>query len=488
MIFKKFLISILLFGLGFSAHAEPLNTGNLGSFEGPNQKQVSYRRGNFSVSLKKANLKQALQFLGNAADINLLVPEGLVDGEVSLNLNNIDLMSALKVLMKTNGLDFAVENNIVRVGPAAEFKQDEDFLTSTVRLKYATSAELENSVKPLLTQKGKVISDSRTNTITIKDLPDNVSVIKQMIQVIDIQDAQVLIQAKIVQVSTDFLRDIGVQWGVDNTTSGSSVRTGGLPVSVGTDDFGQAINVNLPATTPTSGIGLLLGRFANFQIDFQLTAAEEKGDIRIVSKPAIVTSNGQPANIRSGETLLVKTLGSTAGESGELKEIKTGVELKVTPQISIDDQIKLTINATTSLADFSRQVDGVPIIVDNVAETTVLVRDKETTVIGGLLQLQKQRGKKGVPYLSRIPLLGSLFKSRFRSNKNTELMIFIKPTIVRKMPVKIGYPYPDNPETAAEPKSWPSISMEEPKELKKRRKQQKQAGVIENKSTNKYSR
>ncbi len=486
---KKILILILLLLTSevFAQKTASLNTGSVGSFSTSDRKSISHRQGRFNVSFKGADLKDALRFIAKTANVNILIPEDLGQATVTVNLNSIDLMESLNVILKTNGLDYVVEGNIVRVGKANEFKSEEDVLTSTIRLKYATAKELEPTIKELLGESGKIISDPRTNTLTIKDATQNVQVVKQMIQVIDIQDAQVLIQAKIVQVNTDFLRDIGIQWGVNNTGSSDNVQIGGLPTSIGTNDFGNAINVNLPASSPTSGLGLLLGRFGNFQIDFQLTAAEERGDIRIVSKPSIVTSNGKAANIRSGETLYIKTLGSTAGESGELKEIRTGVELAVTPQISIDNQVKLNISAETSLADFSRTVDGIPVIVDNKATTTVLVRDGETTVIGGLLQLQKTKGQTSTPFLSRIPLLGNLFKEKLRKEKNIELMVFIKPQIIKHIPVKIGYPYPDDPEHAAEPMMWPSISMVD--ETKKKKKSTKTSSneVRSNTNYNKYS-
>ncbi|MBI2337514.1 MAG: hypothetical protein HYU97_12215 [Deltaproteobacteria bacterium] len=475
---RLFLMAILLWlpASSFSQTLGQLNTGNVGSYQINDRHYVSHRQGKYNLAFKAADLKETLRFIAKAADINMLIPEEMAGGTVTVNLSSIDLLDAIGVILRTNGLDYVVEGNIVRVGRAEEFKTDEDLLTSTVRLKYATAKELVAPVKELLSQKGKVISDDRTNTITIKDIPISVEVVKQMIQVIDIQDAQVLIQAKIVQVNTDFLRDIGIQWGAGNTGFGDKVQTTGLGTSIGKTDSGTGLNVNLPASSATSGIGLLLGRFANFQVDMQLTAAEQAGDIRIVSKPSIVTSNGKAANIRSGETLLIKTLGSTAGQAGELKEIKTGVELQVTPQISIDNQVKLTISATTSLADFSRLVDGIPIIIDNQASTTVLVRDGETTVIGGLLQLQKQKGKKSVPYLSRIPLLGGLFRQKLRKDKDVELMVFIKPTIIRRMPVKMGYPYPEDPEHAAEPNAWASHSMVEDS-MKKKKKPKKDSST-----------
>ncbi|MBI2341915.1 MAG: type II and III secretion system protein [Deltaproteobacteria bacterium] len=195
-------------------------------------------------------------------------------------------------------------------------------------------------------------------------------------------------------------------------------------------------------TSPTSGVGLLIGSLAGgTSIDVQITAAEQKGDLDIISEPTIVTSNGVSANIRSGETIYVKTTGditiggtgssstSTTGGSG-LQEVETGIELTVTPQISVDNFIKLSINTKTSQLDFTRTVDGIPVIIDSNATTSVVVRDGETTIIGGMAKLTGSKTRRNVPLLSRIPLLGNLFKSRAKYRQNKELMIFIKPTIV----------------------------------------------------------
>jgi type IV pilus assembly protein PilQ len=196
----------------------------------------------------------------------------------------------------------------------------------------------------------------------------------------------------------------------------------------------------LPATNPTSGIGLLIGTLAGgTNIDVQLTAAEQKGDAHIIAEPSIVTSNGVPAKIRSGETLLIKTTGDlnigAAGVSGDtgLHQIDTGVMLTVTPQISGGNYVKLKINAETSQPDFSRMVDNIPVIIDNTASTEVLVLDGQTTIIGGLSKFTGSDTERRVPFLSKIPILGNLFKSRQKSKRNTELMIFIRPIILRPL-------------------------------------------------------
>jgi type IV pilus assembly protein PilQ len=234
------------------------------------------------------------------------------------------------------------------------------------------------------------------------------------------------------------------------TSNGTRAGVSGV-AAVGTDDAGRTLMQNLPmpttpgVTSPTSGVGLIIGSLAGgTTIDMQITAAEQKGDLDIISEPSIVTSNGVAANIRSGETMYIKTTGdisigqvgtsgTTAGGGTGLQTVETGIELKVTPQISVDNYIKLGIETQTSQLDFTRTVDGIPVVVDSNASTSVVVRDGETTVIGGLAKLTSSKTNRAVPGLSKIPLLGNLFKSRGRYKQNKDLMIFIRPVIVRSI-------------------------------------------------------
>jgi type IV pilus assembly protein PilQ len=241
--------------------------------------------------------------------------------------------------------------------------------------------------------------------------------------------------------------------------------------------------VNLPPTTPTSG--LLIGSFfKKTNLDVQILAAEQRGDVYIISDPSVVTSNGKSANIRSGSTLLIQgsstvnigttTGGTTSAGGSGLQEIKTGVELTVTPQITVDDYVKLDIEAITSEPDFSNAVQGIPSIIDNTATTTVLVRDGETTVIGGLTKYRQDLSKKSVPYLSKIPVFGNLFKSKSKSMRNSELMVFVKPTIIRVQgvaPAQMRVHEMEERREAMELK--PIINPEEAKEKKLRLEERK---------------
>lgn len=395
----------------------------------------------FRIELRDAELKDSLRFLAKIANTNVIIPEN-VTGLVNVSFEDITLLDAITAITRANGLDYALERGVLRVGKSETFKgTGDDLKTETFRLKYASAKDLPAKVQKLLSDRGSVLSDERTNSLIVRERLTNIENVRKFIENIDVRDSQVLIEAKIVEVTREFSRSLGIQWGVSRagTFSITGLR------SVGENDSKDGLlNVNLPALNPTSGIGMIVGTLGGgTNLDVQLTAAEARGDAHVISEPSIVTSNGIDASIRSGETMYVKTVGdvnigapggtqTTSGQSGSgLQQIVTGVELKVTPQISVDNFIKLNIGATTSQPDFSRAVDGVPVVVDNTAKTTVMIGDGETTVIGGLMKFRGSNRKSKVPLLGDVPLLGNLFKSKTRAKTNTELMVFIKPTIIR---------------------------------------------------------
>lgn len=312
--------------------------------------------------------------------------------------------------------------------------------TEHYRLKYATANDMVNKVKPLLSDRGSVIADERTNMLTVKDRDPVVTGISSLVAMVDKRDKQVKIEARIVDATRSFSRALGIQWGVAGQSGSGNVTVAGISDVGRIVGTGTPLNVNLGAENPTSGLGLIIGNIAGaLDIEAQLTAAEEKGDIHILSRPSVTTLNNMPAKIRSGTKIYVKSTssislgaaGGTAatGGTGGLQEIDTGITLTVTPQISIDDYIKMKIEAEESEADFSRTVDGIPAVIDNNASTTVILRDGETTIIGGLYKEKDTREKRSVPGFSRVPVFGALFQSKTKTKSTNELMIFITPKI-----------------------------------------------------------
>ncbi|MBI4373737.1 MAG: hypothetical protein HY542_02565 [Deltaproteobacteria bacterium] len=399
--------------------------------------QDKAKGGGYQVELRKAPLRDALRLLATAERLNIISPETLV-GEVTVSLYQIKLMQAIRSILRVNGYEYAVESDIIRVGKPDDFAGGTDLMTNTFSLRYATATDLVASVKLLLSDRGQVIADARTNTLTVKDRDPIIASIHTLIREIDRKDRQVRIEARIVDATRDFSRSLGIRWGIAGTK-------GNVTVS-GTEDVGKSkdndkpLGVNMGADGATSGVQFLISKIGGIvDIEGQLTAAEQKGDISILSKPSVSTLNNMPAKIRSGTKIYVKStssisLGTTAGSAGGdtsgLQEIDTGIELTVTPQITVDNTIKLKIDATQSEADFSRTVDGIPAVVDSTASTTVILEDGSTAVIGGLYRVRSSIQRKGVPGFNKIPILGYLFQNKSKTKTDTELMIFITPKLV----------------------------------------------------------
>lgn len=384
----------------------------------------------YNVSFQNADLKSVLKLFSVAGKFNVMIPED-TGGIVNLTFHNIALKDALGSILRVNELEFAEENGIVRVGEAKEFPGNSYLETKTFVLRYAAAKDMITAIKSMVSEKGLMSSDDRTNTLTIRDTPSVLNNMTSLIQQLDSQDEQVRIEAKIVDVSRDFGRSLGIQWGL---TKPPGQRTSGFGLEeVGNSPNDNPFNVDVPIADPTSGIGILVGNLTqNIDLEARITAAENRGDAHIISQPSITTLNNTPASIRSGVTIYIKQLtsaGSGSAESGAM-QIQTGIELGVTPQISEANTIKLLIKAVESEADFARTVDGIPSVRDNTASTTVLVANGETTVIGGLMKVSKSNVIRNVPFVSSVPVLGWLGKSKAKRKSDTELLIFITPYLV----------------------------------------------------------
>lgn len=382
----------------------------------------------YFVEFYNADLKKTLRMLAKADSINMIIPEG-IEGKVTVSFNNTEVIDVVASILRVNSLEYATENNIMRIGKAEQFKDGSDLKTLSVPLRYATAKELGSMLKTFLSDRGSANADDRTNTIIVKDHANVIDNVRNFVAEVDKKDPQVSIEAKIVDASSNFSRSLGIQWGLTSGADNVVVR--------GNQDSGTVTNspntgtvTNMGASNPTSGVDILVGRLpGNTTLEMQLSAAEATGAIRIISKPNVTTINNKAAKIRSGVKIYVKVQGGT-NQGPTLKEIDTGIELKVTPQITINRMIKMNIEAVSSEADFSRTVDGIPSILDNTATTTVLIPDGETAVIGGLLKVKTTKDKRKVPALGDVPILGWLFKSTTNSKDNNELMVFITPKIL----------------------------------------------------------
>lgn len=424
------------------------------------ERSLSLRRSGprFSMEFRDADLKDVLRALGQENNLNIIVGEE-IDGKLTLSFQEVTLHEALEAILRMNNLTSLRDGNIIRVMRSPFPEGEEHLETRMLPINYASAKEVQDIVKELLSKKGSVSSDTRTNTLVIRDVPENVDKLAEVIHRLDSKTPVVMIEAKIVEVSTSFSRELGVQWGgLYTSTSGSRATTlhGGGFKNNSDDLFAQALTggiglsggpfaVNLPASVgPGMGgsLGLAFGNVANTRLlDIQLSALEDAGKGRILSNPRIMTLNNKEAKISSGTEILVPTTSIVATSVSSSQDASglstnTGVttidaklELTVTPQVTADGQILMHLKTDKKDPDFGRQVQDIPPLNTRTAETNLLVGNRETVVIGGIYTRNQSNNENGVPWLSKIPLLGWLFKKQSTNDTQTELLIFITPTI-----------------------------------------------------------
>jgi type IV pilus assembly protein PilQ len=298
------------------------------------------------------------------------------------------------------------------------------------------------------------------NALVIRDLSLNIDRVARLLRDLDVKMPQVLIEAKIVEVSTNYARELGVQWGGQysgTSTKGTTVMSGGttgsasggaLPL-VGSSVFypqtgdigpsGNAYVVNLPANVTGSGgaLGISFGKLGgNLTLDLQLSAMQTTGNGKVLSSPKVMTMNNKEAKISSGTDIPVRTVSSTAQTTGgsintaSVQMISASLALSAVPTITNDNRIAMTIKVEKSEPDFTHQVDGIPTITKRDATSEVVMSNGETIVLGGILTTSEGEVESGVPLLSKIPIIGWLFKKKSTFENQSELMIFITPTIV----------------------------------------------------------
>jgi type IV pilus assembly protein PilQ len=382
-----------------------------------------------------------------------------VSGQVSLSLKDVDLLEALDAILKTKGLTYVREGNIMRVVAVSEAR-DEDMETRVFPLGYANGKEVLPVVEKIKSEKAKVSVDTRMNAIVVKDLSLNIDRMERLLKNLDIRIPQVLIEAKIVEVSSNYAREIGIQWGGKYTnTKGTTVVSGGSTgvstntttgtstPAIGSTTFypslgdigasGNAYVVNLPAAVGQGSggaFGVTFGALSGkLSLDLQLSAMQTTGKGKILSNPKILTVNNKEAKISSGLDIPVKVVSSTTvGTTADVKTISANLMLSTIPTITSDNRIAMVVKVEKSEADFTRVVDGIPTITKRNASAELVVNNGETVVLGGIYTKSEGQSEAGVPLLSKIPVIGWLFKKKSVFDTQTELLIFITPTIIRE--------------------------------------------------------
>ena len=409
----------------------------------------------------QADLRSVLRTFSEISGLNIVIDPAVPAGTVDVSLREVPWDQALEVILRSHQLGYVLEQNVVRIAPLKSLAQEEterqklieaqamsgQLKVFTKTLSYARAGDVAKLLKEtrVLSNRGSALVDDRTNTLIINDLPEALTECESLINILDRAEAQVEIEAKIVQTGTDTARALGVQWGVSgrmaselaNTApiafpaqSGLSGRTPALqgdPTGPARQNLPTA--VNLPAKDATSALGISMGTLTgSFNLDVALTALERKGQGKILSQPKVMMQNNFEAEMTQGVQIPIQTVSNNT-VTVTFKD--AALTLKVKPQITASNTVMMGITLENASPDYSRSVNGIPPIDTQRAITQVLVNDAETMVIGGIMKSQETTARDGVPGISRIPLLGWLFRRESMTDELRELLIFITPRIRR---------------------------------------------------------
>jgi type IV pilus assembly protein PilQ len=412
-----------------------------------------------SLDFQGADLRAVLRTFAEISGLNVVI-DPAVSGTVDVALRDVPWDQALDIILRANKLGYMIDGTIVRIAPLATLSDEESqrrklgeerALSGTLevltkKLSYAKAEETQALLtKSVLSQRGTVQVDGRTNTLIITDLADRLALASDLIGTLDVPQPQVEIEARIVQTNKNYARALGVQWGfggrvdpsLGNTTnlafpnSGSLTgRLGGTqgPLQPGAPGAQQTA-VNLGVSAPNSAVGLALGSVNGaFNLDVALSALETTGNGRILSNPRVTTQNNVAAEMTQGVQIPIQVV---SNNTVTVTFRDAALTLKVTPQITAANTVIMQVNLENASPDFTRAINGVPPINTQRAITSVLVLDGQTTVIGGIYVSQEQTQTDRTPGLGTIPLLKWLFKRDTVNDQNTELLVFITPRIIK---------------------------------------------------------
>lgn len=416
-----------------------------------------------SFEFKDIDIHNLLRIISEVSKKNVIVADN-VSGKVTIRLRNVPWDQALDLILKSKGLDKEEMGNILRIAPAKELEEErrlaaeraksahalEPLKVRLIPVNYATAAEVSTKVKDLLSDRGSMSVDARTNVIIVKDTADALARAEGLVRRLDTQTPQVLIEGRIVEANTNFSRDFGIQWGGNVNLSPTSGNPTGLTFpsvvrvaggSTGDSSGGTAdtpnFAVNLPAAVGTGAGGALGFVFGSaggaVGLNLRLSAMESHGQIKTISAPKITTLDNNPATIAQGVSI---PYSQTSGFGASTTFMEAKLELKVTPHVTADGSVLLQISATNNQPNAGvTGASGQPSISKKEAQTQVLVKDGDTTVIGGIYTRSTSLAEASVPVLSKIPVLGWLFKKQSENDSRTELLIFITPRIVNRSQV-----------------------------------------------------
>ena len=404
-----------------------------------------------SLDVQEADLHDVLRLIADVVGVNIIAGAD-VQGNVTTRLDNVSWDEALDAVLSINGMGHERSGSVIRVAPLELFTKEREarlreqeaqrqirpIVTQVLTINYANAAALQPNLEKLLSDRGSLAVDTRTNTIIVSDTQAAISTITDLVATLDRATPQIMIESRIVESSRNFLRELGVQLAgrAEEKTSASfpsAVSIFGGGSREGSDVPGNFI-LDLPAQVGTGAGGSLGISFASVGgsfLDVHLSALEASGRGKVISRPRIATLDNTEALIQSGRRIPFETTSANQGTQTQFAD--ASISLRVTPHVTPHGFINMKIVASRNAADFTNTSrDGVPTIITREATTEMLVRDGDTVVIGGLYTRDMSTSQNGVPFLSKIPGLGWLFRKTHNRDTTDELLFFITPRIIRE--------------------------------------------------------
>jgi type IV pilus assembly protein PilQ len=408
-----------------------------------------------SLDFQQADISNVLRLIAEVSGFNVVVGEG-VKSKVTMKLVSVPWDQALDMILKMNGLGKIRQSNILWIDSLANIAKQqneeaaakdakvraEELVDRVFYIRNLQVTELMTSLRPYLSPRGLMQMSPGSNALIVRDTESKIGVMKQLVDGLDLEVPQVQIEARIVQADTTYSRSLGVQWGIQNVNqlSGDGVASFRTMNAGSGGGFGSAASnflVNLPATvgglTSTPGVGFTIGKTEGTLLDMRLSAGELLGLSKVIAAPKVTTLDKREAKISQGESIPFQT---TSLQGTQTTFVDANLELSVTPQITSRDpkevgkQILMKVRATRNAVGARSNPAG-PSIDRKEATTQVIIRDGETMVIGGVFIDTQSNTVAGIPYLSRVPVLGWLFKNKTESVSKNELLIFLTPSIVK---------------------------------------------------------
>ena len=405
-----------------------------------------------SLMFQDIEVRAVLQIIAQHTGLNLVASD-TVRGNLTLRLQNVPWDQALDIILKTKGLDKRIDGNVMLVAPAQEIAAREEAelrasqqvaelaptRTELIQVNYAKASEIASLLKAsensLLSERGSVTVDERTNSLLVKDTADNLEEVRDLVSELDIPVRQVQIESRIVTASSGWTEEIGVQWGTtkirsEATASGTLQGANDLNAQIGDGEanLSDTLNVSLPVANAAGSFGISYANLSKgLLLDLELSALENENRGEVIASPRVITANQKEASIEAGEEIPFQNATSSGATSVQFK--KAVLSLTVTPQITPDDRIILDLTVTQD----TRGEDTVqgPAINTQQVTTQVLVDNGQTVVLGGIYQQRTNRDETKVPLLGDIPWLGWLFRTQSDVRAKQELLIFVTPKILK---------------------------------------------------------